>query len=270
MRAARARATVRSTVRATVLAAALLPASLACGGAIEPPAPQPRLGRPVLFVGNSLTYAHELPLVVEALADSAGAPALAVAMIAAPNVDLRDHWNATAVNAARATIARGGWEVVVLQQGPSSRDDSRALLRDYVGRFAAEIRAIGATPALYQVWPAAENAADFPRALESYALAASDVDGLLLPVGEAWLAAARLDPDIELYAIDGFHQSPAGTYLAALTIVAQLTGRSPVGLPPQVRMRTGAVLSVPPAVAATLQAAAAEAIAAAPVPSARR
>lgn len=253
----------RTPRRVAALAAALLLVAVGCGGGGGPAAPQTRLGRPVLFIGNSLTYTYDLPLVVEALADSAGAPPLAVATIAAPNAALSDHWAATGVSAARPTIARGGWEVVVLQQGPSSRDDSRALLRDYAGRFAAEIRAIGATPALYQVWPAEPNQADFPRALESYALAAGDVDGLLLPVGEAWLAAWRRDPDLALYDVDGLHQSPAGTYLAALTIVAQLTGRSPVGLPAQVRTRRGATLTVPPDVAALLQAAAAEAVAAA-------
>jgi hypothetical protein len=252
------------------LAAALLLTVAGCGGGGGPSEPQTRLGRPVLFVGNSLTYTHDLPLVVEALADSAGAPPLAVAMIAGPDAALSDHWDATGVTAARPTIARGGWEVVVLQQGPSSRDDSRALLRDYVGRFAAEIHAAGGAPALYQVWPAAPNQADFPRALESYALAADDVDGLLLPVGEAWLAAWRRDPDLPLYAADGLHQSPAGTYLAALTIVAQLTGRSPIGLPAVVRTRRGATLTVPPAVATLLQEAAAEAVAAANAPSASR
>lgn len=259
--------TARTARRALTLA--LLAAAVGCAGSSGPAAPQTRLGRPVLFVGNSLTYTYDLPLVVEALVDSAGEPPIAVATIALPGVDLRGHWEATAATAARATIARGGWEFVVLQQGPSSREDSRLLLRDYVGRFADEIRATGATPALYQVWPAATNAEDFPRALESYALAAADVDGLLLPVGEAWLATWRRDPEIPLYAEDGLHQSPAGTYLAAITIAARLTGRSPIGLPAQVRTRRGSVLTVPPALAEVLQAAAAEAIAAAPVASRR-
>ena len=261
--------TPRAARRAWTLALALLAAAAGCAGSSGPSEPQTRLGRPVLFIGNSLTYAHDLPLVVEALVDSMGAAPIAVATIAAPDVDLHHHWEATAMTAARATIARGGWDVVVLQQGPSSREDSRLLLRDYVGRFAAEIRAIGATPALYQVWPAATNSADFPRTLESYALAAADVDGLLLPVGEAWLATWRRDPEIPLYAEDGLHQSAAGTYLAAITIAARLAGRSPVGLPAQVRTRRGSVLTVPPALAEVLQAAAAEAVAAAPVASRR-
>ena len=45
---------------------------LGCLGADSPVGPQPitREGRPILFVGNSLTYVNDLPLIVEALADS--------------------------------------------------------------------------------------------------------------------------------------------------------------------------------------------------------
>lgn len=245
------------TPRGAAVALALLAGAAGCLGG-GPSEPGEREGRPVLFVGNSLTYTHDLPLLVEALADSAGAPPLAVEMIVGPNVSLEDHW---ADGSARAMIARGGWDVVVLQQGPSSRDDSRALLRDYAGRFAAEIRAVGATPALYQVWPAAENQADFPRALESYALAAADVDGVLLPVGAAWLATWEREETLPLYATDGFHASPAGTYLNGITIFAALTGRSPVGLPTEVRLRNGTRITVAADVGAVLQAAAAEAVA---------
>jgi hypothetical protein len=248
-----------------VAALALLAAPACLGGG--PSGPGPRAGRPVLFIGNSHTYTHDLPLLVEALADSAGAPPLAVTMVAAPDVSLADHWDG---GAARATIARGGWAFVVLQQGPSSRDDSRLLLRDYAARFATEIRAVGATPALYQVWPAAANRADFPRALESYALAAADVDGLLLPAGAAWLAAWEREPTLPLYASDGLHASPAGTYLNGITIFAVLTGRSPVGLPAELRLRNGTRITVPTGVAAVLQAAAAEAVAGVAAPSSSR
>jgi hypothetical protein len=34
-----------------------------------------------------------------------------------------------------------------------------------------------------------------------------------------------------LYGTDGFHPTPTATYLAALVIYQQITGRSPVGLP---------------------------------------
>ena len=41
---------------------------------------------------------------------------------------------------------------------------------------------------------------------------------LVLPVGEAWRSAWRIDPNIALYGPDGFHPSLMGTYLAALVV----------------------------------------------------
>src|SRR6266508_356643 len=81
----------------------------------------------ILFVGNSLTYANDLPGLVEALADSAGADTLGAAAVAFPDFSLEDHWND---RRAVREIARGGWDVVVLQQGPSALDASRVLLLD--------------------------------------------------------------------------------------------------------------------------------------------
>lgn len=238
----------------TVLGVAALPLVLACGGA--GPTEVEEDGRGVLFVGNSLTYANDLPEMVRALALASG-ETLRVGMVASPDWSLEDHWNG---GGARSAIRRG-WEVVVLQQGPSSLPESRALLIDYTRRFAGEIRAAGATPALYAVWPSRSRSGDFDRASESYRLAAEEVDGLLFPAGEAWRAAWSADPDLPLYAPDGLHPSVAGTYAAALVIYAGLLDRSPVGSPSTLTLRGGAVVHIDPAVAAVLQRAAEAAIA---------
>ena len=94
----------------------------------------------------------------------------------------------------------------------------------------------------------------------SYRLAAQDVGGVLLPAGDAWLAAWRLDPSLSLYGPDGFHPSVAGSYLAALTIYGGLTGNSTLGLPGHLRLRSGMDIDVDPAVAPILQAAADKAL----------
>ena len=229
---------------------------LACGGA-GPAQVEEEGGRGVLFVGNSLTYVNDLPEMVRALALAAG-DTLRVETVANPDWSLEDHWNG---GAARSAIGRG-WEVVVLQQGPSALPESRALLIDYARRFAGEIRAAGARPALYAVWPAYSRAGDFDHAGESYRLAAEAVDGMLFPAGEAWRAAWRADPDLHLYAADGLHPSLAGTYAAALVVYARLLDRSPVGAPSTLTLRTGVVVRIDPAAAAVLQRAAEEALAA--------
>jgi hypothetical protein len=61
----------------------------------------------------------------------------------------------------------------------------------------------------------------------SYAGAATLIDGVLFPVGDAWRAAWRRDPRLALYGPDGFHPSPLGTSLAALVIFNQVMGLLP-------------------------------------------
>jgi hypothetical protein len=96
---------------------------IGCLGADSASGPQQptREGRPVLFVGNSLTYFNDLPLIVEALADSvpglAAEQRLSTAMAAYPDFALYDHWaDGTAVRA----IDGSKWNVVILQQGSSA------------------------------------------------------------------------------------------------------------------------------------------------------
>ena len=226
------------------------------------PAPSSREGRPVLFVGNSLTYVNDLPLMVEALVDSlpglTPAQRIAPAMVAYPDYALEDHW---ATGTAVRTIDQGGWSVVVLQQGSSALDESRVNLRDWTKKFDTRIRAAGARTAMYAVWPIASRQFDFDRVNESYTLAAADVNGMLFPVGEAWRAAWRRDSKMALYASDGLHASIRGTYAGALVIASMLVDRSPVGMASTIRLRTGTVITIPASEAALLQDAAAEAIA---------
>ena len=189
----------------------------------------------ILFIGNSLTYANDLPALVCGLARSAGRQAVCES-VAKPDYSLEDHWNG---RDARAAIARG-WDVVVLQQGPSALPESRRLLIAYAKRFAAEIRKAGARPALYMVWPSQTRRGDFPGVSQSYAAAAKAVDGLLLPVGDAWRAAWLADATLPLYASDGLHPSASGTYLAALVIYAQLFGAPAPSVPVPPAAQAGA------------------------------
>jgi hypothetical protein len=113
-------------------------------------------------------------------------------------------------------------------------------------------------PALFSARPCPARRQDFPRAIESDRLAANDVEGVFLPVASAWLAAWDRDPTLSLYA-DALHPSAAGAYLSALVIYATLLQATPVGLPAELRLRSGAEFSLPANVARVLQEAAAAA-----------
>ena len=188
----------------------------------------------VLFIGNSLTYWNDLPLLVDAMAAAKGL-SLSSEAVTRADASLEDHWG----DATRGTIRKGGFKWVVLQQGPSSLAESRANLREWTRRFAEEIRAAGATPALYMVWPDRSRRGFFPQVIESYRLANEDAKGVLLPVGEAWLASWQLDSGLGLYSPDNLHPSRLGTYAAAATILSGLTGVSPIGLPHRLKLRNG-------------------------------
>jgi hypothetical protein len=217
-------------------------------------APAPA-GDRVLFVGNSLTEGNDLPLMVEALARAGGRP-FAVEAITYGGVSLEDHWS----RGTQDRIAGAGFRFVVLQQGPSALAESRANLREWTRRFDTVIRQAGGRSALYMVWPESYRPQAFPDVRAAYRLAAEDVEGILLPAGDAWLAAWRSEPGLGLYGSDGFHPTVLGSYLAALAIYGGLTGTSPVGLPSRLQLRNGRRVEVTAREAAVAQAAAAEAL----------
>jgi len=177
----------------------------------------------VLFVGNSLTYANDLPEKVASLTRSAGVE-MKVRTIAFPDHSLGDHW---ARGDAAKAIRTGRFDFVVLQQGPSAAPENREILRADARRFAALIREHGGRPALYLVWPSRQRAGDWDGVVASHAAAAESADATLLPVGDAWRRALSCDPPLALYGRDGFHPSALGTDLAALVIAAGLTQRPP-------------------------------------------
>jgi hypothetical protein len=234
------------------LAALALATLLACSS--TPTALNPDATFRVLFVGNSLTYTNDLPRLLQALAQEAGAEPLYVESVAFPNFGLEDHW---IEGSARRAIDRGGWRYVIMQQGPSSLPENRLNLIDWSEQFATPIRSAGATPALYTVWPSGDRPQDFDRVVESYRQAAVAVNGLELPAGAAWLAAWRRKAELPLYGGDNFHPSTMGTYLAALTMFGRLYDRSVAGAPRQLRWG-GHALDISQADAAVLTAAADE------------
>lgn len=224
-------------------------------GAEPEPKGRPVKGMRVLFIGNSLTYANDLPLMVQALAKSAGQE-MYVESVTYGGYNFEDQWNqGTALKA----LERMKWDFVVMQQGPSSLIENREDMRKWAKRFAPKIRKAGARQALYMVWPELERISYFDAVRESYSLAASDVKGIFIPAGEAWRAAWRRDPKAPLYSSDDFHPSTAGTYTAALSIYGMLAKKAPLGLPARLELANGARVDLPQALAATLQEGAAEA-----------
>ena len=187
---------------------------------------QPRVR--VLFVGNSLTAANDLPGRVQAIARAVGETELEVASYAPGGYALEDHW---ADGAARKLVEAGNWDVVVFQQGPSSLPSSGVNLREWTASWARDVRTHGGRPALLTVWPERERSYALANVIQNYRDAAVASKTGLFPAGLAWSRCLAAAPRIRLYGRDGFHPASLGTYLAALVVYSGLVGHVPAGLP---------------------------------------
>ena len=236
------------------------PASTALPVVNAPEAPETLpegAGVRVLFLGNSLTYYHDLPALVQALA-AAGGVQLRWLASTVPNANLEDQWNNSR---ARNLLARNQWDFVVMQQGPSSLPESQADIKKWSVIWADAIRKRGAQPALYMVWPYQGQRNGFKLVAQSYRNAATASKALVFPAGEAWEESLRMDGSLALYDPDRLHPTPAGSYLAALIVTHGLTGVEPEKAPARLRLASGKVFELPDARAATLRQAAAKVVA---------
>jgi len=240
----------------TLLRTFPLAALVACSLGTAPEAPDGSVR--VLFIGNSLTYENDLPHTVAQLATSAGLPQCYCYQVAYPDFALEDHYD---VREALTALEEEEWDFVVMQQGPSALPESRTHLRLWAAVFGDLIEERGARAIMYGVWPQKDRAFDFPNVAESYRLAATDIGALFAPAGEAWLRAWAQDSTLPLYAVDDFHPSEMGTYLAALVVFQRIYARSPVDVQ-QSAVVNGQVQLWPTATVRLLQEAAAAANAA--------
>lgn len=265
--------TLRRRVILVALAATLLP--LALGG--------PSFAAPVtrvLFIGNSYTYFNNLPEMVRALAEAAGAGRVEVRMVAPGGWRLADHLEK---GDAREALRSGKWDFVVLQEQSQLGDPRTVDGKPRVGnekvfapaaaRWAAEITQTGARSVFYMTWAKKASPEDQVLLNEAYSKAARQGGGVLAPVGIAWSRVREAAPAIELFVEDGSHPSAAGSYLAACTLTAAIFGRNPEGLPGRItgipvnletglpeQGRTGVLVDLPAAQARVLQSAAWKAV----------
>ena len=181
----------------------------------------------VLFIGNSLTYTNDLPSMYLALARQAGNDSVHAAQIAYPDFALEDHWQD---GTARRSLMDNRWEYVVMQQGSSALPESQVHLRTWSQQFAPLVRASGAQPVMFMVWPMMTRQFDFPNVLQSYRDAAAAINGIFAPAGDGWTAHGAME---SLYS-DNLHPSIRGTYIAALVLLERTLSIQPEALPPNV------------------------------------
>jgi len=199
----------------------------------------------ILFIGNSYTYVNDLPRMLSTLA-AAGPRKLRIQTDrqVEGGQSLMGHWNK---GQAVEKIRKGGWDFVVLQDQSLTPAMRPQLTKEYAPKLDAEIRKVGATTVFYMTWARKKDPPMIDKLSRTYTEVARELGAAVAPVGLAWKAAIEQRADLELFAADGSHPSPAGTYLAACVFYATLTGEDPTKLPP------GAVKAVPAETARFLQ-----------------
>jgi hypothetical protein len=116
----------------------------------------------------------------------------------------------------------------------------RPVFHEQAARQARIARERGVEPLFFMSWAYKDKPEMTAGLAEEYTTAGNANNALVVPAGLAFARAIAARPDLELYTSDKRHPSLAGTYLAAATVYAALTGTSPepltyaAGLPPDV------------------------------------
>ena len=193
----------------------------------------------LLFIGNSYTYFNDLPAILTALASSVGID-VSTKSIVKGGATLE--WHLTPKENGEITpfaeLCTEKYDFVILQEQSDRPAIAPEAFLAPAKLLCDEIKKNGATPVFYSTWAKKEGHDHLTKfsmtpktmtdALASaYCQAAKDNGGLLAPVGKAFLALTEGMPEIELYNPDRSHPSYAGSYLAALIMLAVIFGSDP-------------------------------------------
>ncbi|MCG6908752.1 MAG: hypothetical protein LJE94_01355 [Deltaproteobacteria bacterium] len=177
----------------------------------------------VLFIGNSHTYLHRMPLIAAGLAGICGFD-VQVAQATGEGAGLAWHWeNRT----TRDKLESGGWTHVVLQERSRGPLEDRPSMFRHARLFDREIRRLDARTVFYMTWAAREKPEDQSIIAEAYETIALECRACLAPVGRAWEIVKGMHPGMELHHRDGRHAGKAGAYLAACVFCGILSGGVP-------------------------------------------
>ena len=208
----------------------------------------------MLFIGNSLTfYNGGVDAVLQALARANGRN-LECSASTSGGKTLEWHWEE---GDARAAIARGGWDYVVLQELSTRPIADAPAMHKYARLFDGEIKSAGAKTVFYMTWARFHEPEKQRAITRAYETIGKELNALVARVGPAWERVLEQRPGLKLHAEDRIHPTPAGTYLAACVFYATITGDSPEGLPATLTTANGKTITLDPTDAKVLQRAAA-------------
>ena len=181
----------------------------------------------VLFVGNSLTYYHDMPAIMIGLIqqEQPDRP-LKVAMVTGPGASLHDHYRSGKLK--EVLQEHGPWDWVVLQEkGGLPLAQPEEVQRDTL-LLAKQVRKSGARPILYVDWmnPPISEGNEY-----GYHAIASQLRIDVVPVSDIWHVMREKLPDCRLLRADGIHPNFVGSYVVAYACASTFLGKAPEHLP---------------------------------------
>ena len=173
----------------------------------------------VLFVGNSHTFTHDVPSIVDALFKE-------------NNKD----WEYKEMTVSGETlsfhskreellkeISNGSYDIIILQER-ASRFDPELFDEGFNSLYNHIINTSKSIVLMYMIW-SNESKPEVQRVIANSYLGATKKDRVYLaPVGIAWDIIRHNHTDIKLY-MDGNHATKIGAYLAASGLFYALTNR---------------------------------------------
>lgn len=193
----------------------------------------------VLFVGNSYTHSNDMPDMVATITDAHGT-SIKWTMIAPGGAFLDQHATDPAVVAA---LQSGDHDIVVFQEQSviTSVPDMAASRTIPAARtLDALADAAGVRVLWFQTWGHLDGFPDVDhtsyttmqdQVSATYDRIGDATDAPVVRVGDTWRQVQARGTGIGLYAPDGSHPSPAGSYVAALRIAEAILGQTPSEAP---------------------------------------
>jgi hypothetical protein len=208
----------------------------------------PDFPKSVIFIGNSFFYynnsMHTLVLMLERAADPASAKSYRASSVTIGGSGL--DWHDVESYFRPGAIGSYSFDDNnnVVFNKPDKLFDAAIMMdcsqcpihpqlkpafTEFTKKDSVIVRAHGARPIFFMSWAYADKPEMTAQLAEEYTVAGNANDALVIPAGLAFARAIAKQPELNLYAADKRHPSLAGSYLAACTVLAALTGRSPVG-----------------------------------------
>ncbi len=173
---------------------------------------QPESGRQtVLFIGNSLTFVHDIPYLTRRLAHDQGVE-LFVDAATYPAFELSQHLEH---GPTMDKLKSRRWDYVVIQEGSRPVAYFQEESREAMQRFVPLLRQHSQRVILYSILSGTwskdlrENAAQF------HACAAEELGWELAPVSAVWNKVQMRWPQFPIFDPDNHHPGPGGALLAA-------------------------------------------------------